>query len=56
MTATMDLLAEQARARPGRFRFLHFNHTNPVLHDAALRRAVEARGFAIAEVGERQRL
>ena len=56
MVVTMDLLAERARAHPGRFRFLHLNHTNPALHDPALRRAIEARGFAVAEVGERQRL
>lgn len=53
ITATMALLAEQARQRPGRIRFLHCNHSNPVLHDAAVRSAVLAAGFGIAEQGER---
>ena len=53
MTRTMDRLAEQARARPGRLRFIHLNHTNPALHDEGLRAEVEARGFAVAVMGER---
>lgn len=53
MTRTMALLAERARAHPGTLRFLHCNHTNPVLHDAAVRARVEAAGFAIASQGER---
>lgn len=53
MTRTMDLLQEQARAAPGRLRFLHLNHTNPALHDRALRAEIEARGFAVAVTGER---
>ncbi len=53
MTRTMDRLQEQARAEPGRLRFLHLNHTNPALHDDALRAAIEARGFAVAVMGER---
>ena len=53
MTRTMDRLAEQARARPGRLRFIHLNHTNPALHDEDLRAEVEARGFAVAVMGER---
>lgn len=53
MTRTMALLAATAAARPGVLRFLHLNHTNPVLHDAALRARVEAAGFAIASEGER---
>jgi len=56
MTATMQLLAETARQRPGAIRFLHLNHTNPVLHDKALRERVVAAGFAVAEQGERVRL
>jgi pyrroloquinoline quinone biosynthesis protein B len=53
MTRTMDRLADVAKARPGTIRFVHLNHTNPALHDAALRRQIEARGFAIAAQGER---
>jgi pyrroloquinoline quinone biosynthesis protein B len=53
MTRTMALLADRARARPGTLRFLHCNHTNPVLHDAGLRQQLEAAGFAVAVQGER---
>jgi pyrroloquinoline quinone biosynthesis protein B len=53
MTRTMDLLAETARQRPGAIRFIHLNHTNPALHDVRLRREFEARGFRVAEPGER---
>jgi pyrroloquinoline quinone biosynthesis protein B len=53
MTHTMELLAEQARARPGALRFLHMNHTNPALHDSAVRSRIEAAGFRVAVQGER---
>jgi pyrroloquinoline quinone biosynthesis protein B len=56
MTTTMQLLGEKAQQRPGSIRFIHLNHTNPVLHDVALRERVEAAGFAVAEQGERVRL
>jgi pyrroloquinoline quinone biosynthesis protein B len=52
MTDTMARLAAHARARPGAVRFLHLNHTNPVLHDAALRARIEAMGFRVAAPGE----
>lgn len=50
---TMERLAARAAARPGAIRFLHCNHTNPLLRDPALVRAIEARGFALAAQGER---
>lgn len=53
ITVTMDKLADVAAAHPGRIRFLHLNHTNPALHDAAIRASVHKRGFAIAVMGER---
>ena len=53
ITETMEALADAARRHPGRFRFIHLNHTNPALHDAAVRRRIEAAGFRIAEQGER---
>jgi len=53
MTDTMQRLEDQARQRPGRFRFIHLNHTNPALHDDAIRRSVRKRGFRIAVPGER---
>ena len=56
MVTTMDVLAEHARMHPGSIRFIHLNHTNPALTDPALQRAVQERGFSVAEVGERQPL
>jgi len=53
MTDTMRRLEDRARAKPGSVRFLHCNHTNPVLHEAALVRSIEDRGFAVAQQGER---
>jgi pyrroloquinoline quinone biosynthesis protein B len=53
MTRTMERLADRARQRPGTLRFLHCNHSNPVLHDPALLARLEAAGFAVAEQGER---
>ncbi|MFY9344185.1 MAG: MBL fold metallo-hydrolase [Planctomycetota bacterium] len=53
MTCTMELLAATAKARPGAIRFLHCNHSNPALHDPAVRARIEAAGFGIAVQGER---
>lgn len=52
MVETMDRLQSLALEHPGRFRFIHLNHTNPALHDSGIRAEVRARGFGIAEVGE----
>ncbi|MBA4683926.1 MAG: MBL fold metallo-hydrolase [Planctomycetes bacterium] len=52
MVETMDRLQDLAKKYPGRFRFIHLNHTNPALHDEEIRRSVIERGFGIAEVGE----
>ena len=38
---------------PAKVYFVHFNHTNRLLWDAAARRGVERRGFGIAREGER---
>jgi len=53
VTDTMERLAAAARERPGRIRFIHLNHSNPLLVDEALRAALEARGFRVARRGER---
>ena len=50
---TMARLGDVAAAHPGRIRFLHLNHTNPALHDAAIRASMHERGFAVAVMGER---
>ena len=49
---TMRRLAARALERPGVFRFLHLNHTNPLLRDPELVRRLEAAGFALAREGE----
>ncbi len=56
MAETMELLADRAAGSPGSLRFMHFNHTNPVLHDRDLANVVVERGFAIAEVGDGDQL
>ena len=53
MVDTMARLADRAAARPGSIRFLHLNHTNPAFHRGPIAESVAARGFRIAEVGER---
>lgn len=50
---TMERLREEARAQPGRIRFIHLNHSNPLLVDEQLRSALEAEGFRVARRGER---
>ena len=53
MTDTMQRLESIARERPGVVRFIHLNHTNPVLHEPALRDDLRRRGFDLAAQGER---
>ena len=47
MVDTMERLRAWAASRPGAVRFIHLNHTNPVLHEVALPSA-----FRLAAVGE----
>jgi pyrroloquinoline quinone biosynthesis protein B len=47
---TMDLLSSPALR--GRVRFIHLNHTNRLLWDAAALRRLEARGFRVARDGD----
>ncbi len=53
---TVERLAARARAEPGALRFIHLNHTNPLLREAGLRLQIEKRGFRIARRGEREAL
>ena len=53
---TMARLEDDARRQPGRIRFLHLNHSNPLYSDNAVRHEVEERGFGIARTGEKQEL
>ncbi|HEX5053476.1 MAG TPA: MBL fold metallo-hydrolase [Planctomycetota bacterium] len=52
MTDTMRRLDGFARQHPGAVRFIHLNHTNPALHDAAIRDRIDAAGFRVARPGE----
>jgi pyrroloquinoline quinone biosynthesis protein B len=56
MVVTMEKLQESALREPGRFRFIHLNHSNPALRDPEIRANIEKRGFRVAEIAERVRL
>ena len=53
VTASMQRLAHVARKRPGRIRFIHLNHTNPLLHDPQLVNQLESAGFGLPRMGDR---
>jgi pyrroloquinoline quinone biosynthesis protein B len=54
IVATMDLLHDVVRAGRLRVLFTHLNHSNHALEPGgAERRAIGARGFALAEDGQR---
>jgi pyrroloquinoline quinone biosynthesis protein B len=53
MTDTMDLLGPLVKAGKLRVLFTHLNHSNPALDaGGAARKAIEAKGFRVAEEGE----
>jgi pyrroloquinoline quinone biosynthesis protein B len=53
ITDTMNLLEPLVKAGKLRAVFTHLNHSNPALEkDGAARKAIEARGFRVAEEGE----
>ncbi len=53
MVVTMERLKGLSRELRARVRFLHFNHTNPVLHDGTSAQTdVHERGFRLAVEGE----
>ncbi len=54
ITHTMERLRGLPAAERAKVRFIHLNHTNPALRpESEARRAIEARGFAVARRGER---
>jgi pyrroloquinoline quinone biosynthesis protein B len=53
MIDTMKLLSKYATEHPGAIRFIHLNHTNPVLRDRSIQEEITSRGFRIASQGER---
>ena len=56
MVVTMERLENLALEQPGRFRFIHLNHTNPALRDETIRRDLEKRGFRVAQLAEKFQL
>lgn len=56
ITTTMERLADLPAKERGKVRFIHLNHTNPVLWDSPERAEVLAAGFGIAEEGQKERL
>ncbi len=53
ITTTMQRLAHLPAAEKGKVRFIHFNHTNPVLDvDSAAAAEVRRQGFKLAAEGE----
>lgn len=50
---TMELLSSRAKNKPGSVRFIHVNHTNPVITDRKIQEGMSARGFRVARQGER---
>lgn len=53
ITVTMQRLAHLPATEKRKVRFIHFNHTNPVLApDSAERRHVQEQGFRLADEGE----
>lgn len=53
MVGTMQRLETwMAERPPGSVRFIHLNHSNPALHEGALREEIAERAFGVARVGE----
>jgi pyrroloquinoline quinone biosynthesis protein B len=53
ITATMDLLGPLVKSGGLKVEFIHLNHSNPALvPEGEVRKAMEARGFRVAEEGE----
>ena len=49
---TMELLRDLPASEKQKVKFIHFNHTNPILWDPAAAQEVRAAGFDISEEGE----
>lgn len=52
MTETMELFKNESLLTKGIIKFIHFNHTNPMLFDESKRQEVRNKGFGIAEQGK----
>lgn len=56
MEDTMRRVEAMGAARPQDIRFIHCNHSNAALHDAAISRALADRGFPLGQAGDRIQL
>jgi len=52
ISETMQLFKAAPAATKAKIKFIHFNHTNPMLYDASERLRVQQLGFSIAAQGE----
>lgn len=52
VTETMRFLADERDEVKAKVKFIHFNHTNPLLFDKKARMEVEKQGFGVAEQGK----
>lgn len=48
---TMNLFQSENSVTKSKVHFIHFNHTNPILFDEAIRKHVREKGFKLAEQG-----
>lgn len=53
---TMSLLSSLKENARNRIHFIHFNHTNPVLWNEAIRKAIVSKGFNLCEQGQSMRI
>ncbi|MFT4737702.1 MAG: pyrroloquinoline quinone biosynthesis protein B [Paraglaciecola sp.] len=52
VTETMSLFSDEADSIKSKIRFIHFNHTNPLLWDASKQSEIQDLGFNLAEQGK----
>lgn len=53
VSETMALFEQEAPSERRKVCFIHFNHTNPLMWDPAIRAEVERKGFSVAVEGSR---
>lgn len=52
VSETMKLFGNETEAIKSKIKFIHFNHTNPLLFDQKTRKKVKGAGFEIAQQGQ----
>lgn len=53
VTETMQLLSNKSLDVKGKIKFIHLNHTNPLLFDRKIQKEVKKKGFGLAEQGKK---